>query len=90
MSVICSLLVSEIIHGCIYYAELEHNTKKLVQFAEEVEVKMVKREPEVAEVDEKKMDRLLHLFHEADPQCDTSDSQEMLDLEGIINGNILY
>lgn len=34
------------------------------------------------EIDEKKMDRLLHLFHEADPQCDTSDPQEMLDLEG--------
>lgn len=64
-------------------AELEHS-KKLVQFADEVEVKMVKREPEVVEVeiDEKKMDRLLHLFHEADPQCDTSDPQEMLDLEG--------
>lgn len=55
-----------------------------MQFADEVEVKMVKREPEVVEVeiDEKKMDRLLHLFHEADPQCDTSDPQEMLDLEG--------
>jgi hypothetical protein len=65
-------------------AELEHSNKKLVQFAEEVEVKMVKREPEVVEVeiDEKKMDRLLHLLHEADPQCDTSDPQEMLDLEG--------
>lgn len=45
---------------------------------------MVKREPETLEVeiDEKKMDRLSYLFHEADPQCDTSDSQEMLDLEG--------
>lgn len=66
------------------HAELEHSNKKLVQFAEEVEVKMVKREPEVVEVeiDEKKMDRLLHLLHEADPQCDTSDPQEMLDLEG--------
>ncbi|CAL7939952.1 unnamed protein product [Xylocopa violacea] len=48
-----------------------------------VEVKTVKREPEVIEVeiDERKMDRLLHLLHEADPQCDTSDPQEMLDLE---------
>ncbi|XP_029659694.1 signal transducing adapter molecule 1 isoform X2 [Formica exsecta] len=65
------------------FTKLEHSNKKLVQFAEEVEVKMVKREPEVVEVeiDEKKMDRLLHLFHEADPQCDTSDPQEMLDLE---------
>lgn len=65
------------------FTKLEHSSKKLVQFAEEVEVKMVKREPEVVEVeiDEKKMDRLLHLLHEADPQCDTSDPQEMLDLE---------
>lgn len=70
------------------YIELEHSNKKMVQFAEEVEVKTVKREPEVVEVeiDERKMDRLLHLLHEADPQCDTSDTQEMLDLEG----NIYY
>lgn len=66
------------------FTKLEHNNKKLVQFAEEVEVKTVKREPEVIEVeiDEKKMDRLLHLLHEADPQCDSSsDPQEMHDLE---------
>ena len=58
----------------------------MVQFAGEAEVKTVKREPEVVEVeiDERKMDRLLHLLHEADPQCDTSDTQEMLDLEGNI------
>lgn len=64
------------------FTKLENN-KKMVQFAEEVEVKTVKREPEVIEVeiDENKMDRLLHLLHEADPQCDTSDPQEMLDLE---------
>lgn len=56
----------------------------MVQFAEEVEVKTVKREPEVIEVeiDEGKMDKLLHLLHEADPQCDNSDPQEMLELEG--------
>lgn len=66
------------------YTELEHSSKKLVQFVDEVEVKMVKREPEIVEVeiDERKMDRLLHLLHEADPQCDTSDPHEMLDLEG--------
>ncbi|KAG7210677.1 hypothetical protein KM043_012182 [Ampulex compressa] len=65
------------------FTKLEHGNKKMVQFAEEVEVKTVKREPEVVEVeiDEKKMDRLLHLLHEADPQCDTTDPQEMLDLE---------
>ncbi|CAK9833178.1 Signal transducing adapter molecule 1 [Anthophora retusa] len=65
------------------FTKLEHSNKKMVQFAEEVEVKTVKREPEVIEVeiDERKMDRLLHLLHEADPQCDNSDPQEMLDLE---------
>ncbi|KOC65839.1 Signal transducing adapter molecule 1, partial [Habropoda laboriosa] len=65
------------------HIQLEHSNKKMVQFAEEVEVKTVKREPEVIEVeiDERKMDRLLHLLHEADPQCDNSDPQEMLDLE---------
>lgn len=77
----CVIATELFIYLC---AELEHSNKKLVQFVEEVEVKMVKREPEVVEVeiDEKKMDRLLHLLHEADPQCDTSDPQEMLDLEG--------
>ncbi|XP_076624798.1 signal transducing adaptor molecule [Colletes latitarsis] len=65
------------------FTKLEHTNKKMVQFAEEVEVKTVKREPEVIEVeiDERKMDKLLHLLHEADPQGDTSDPQEMLDLE---------
>lgn len=67
-----------------YSTELEHGGKKSVQFAEEVEVKTVKREPEIIEVeiDEHKMDRLLHLLHEADPECDSTDPQEMLDLEG--------
>lgn len=65
------------------FTKLEDNNKKMVQFADEVEVKTVKREPEIIEVeiDERKMDRLLHLLHEADPQCDNSDPQEMLDLE---------
>ncbi|XP_031846378.1 signal transducing adaptor molecule [Nomia melanderi] len=65
------------------FTKLEQGNKKMVQFAEEVEVKTVKREPEVIEVeiDEGKMDKLLHLLHEADPQCDNSDPQEMLELE---------
>ncbi|XP_011503382.1 PREDICTED: signal transducing adapter molecule 1 [Ceratosolen solmsi marchali] len=65
------------------FTKLESNNKKSVQFTEEVEVKTVKREPEVVEIeiDEQKMDRLLHLLHEADPQSDSSDPQEMLDLE---------
>ncbi|XP_051173255.1 signal transducing adapter molecule 1 isoform X1 [Leptopilina boulardi] len=57
--------------------------KKLVQFSDEVEVKTVKREPEVLEVEinEQKIDRLMHLLHEADPQSDSTDPPEMLDLE---------
>lgn len=64
--------------------ELEHGSKKLVQFSDEVEVKTLQREPEVIEVeiDEPKMDRLMHLLHEADPQSDSTDTGEMLDLEG--------
>ncbi|KAG8039553.1 hypothetical protein G9C98_008196 [Cotesia typhae] len=66
-----------------HITKLEQGTKKAVQFAEEVEVKMLKREPEIVEVDidETKIDRLLHLLHEADPQSDTTDPPEMLDLE---------
>lgn len=65
-------------------SELEHGNKKSVQFSEEVEVKTVKREPEIVEVeiDEAKIDRLLHLLHEADPQSDVNDPPEMLELEG--------
>ena len=66
------------------FSEIEHSSKKLVQFSDEVEVKTVKREPEVVEVDidEHKMDRLMHLLHEADPQSDSTDPPDMLDLEG--------
>ncbi|XP_001603212.2 signal transducing adapter molecule 1 isoform X1 [Nasonia vitripennis] len=65
------------------FTKLESNSKKSVQFSEEVEVKTVKREPEVVEIeiDEQKMDRLLNLTLEADPNSGTSDPQEMLDLE---------
>ncbi|XP_034945376.1 signal transducing adapter molecule 2 [Chelonus insularis] len=66
-----------------HITKLEQGTKKAVQFAEEVDVKMLKKEPEVIEVEieESKIDRLLHLLHEADPQSEINDSPEMLDLE---------
>ncbi|XP_063985824.1 signal transducing adapter molecule 1 isoform X1 [Diachasmimorpha longicaudata] len=66
-----------------HITKLEQGNKKSVQFVEEVEVKTLKREPEIIEVeiDEGKIDRLLHLLHEADPQSDTSDPSELLDLE---------
>lgn len=69
----------------ISFLEPEEHKKKSIKFKEEVEVKTVKCDPEVVdiEIDEQKIDRLLHLLHEADPQSDISDPQEMLNLEGI-------
>nr|CAD7459269.1 unnamed protein product [Timema tahoe] len=55
--------------------------KKSVQFSESVQVKTVEELREV-EIDEQKIDRLLHLLHEADPTEDHADSDEMLSLEG--------
>lgn len=56
--------------------------EKKVQFNEEVNVKVLEKEPEVVEIDEEKIDRLLHLIHEADPSGDRPDSEELLQLEG--------
>ncbi|KAK0170973.1 hypothetical protein PV328_008748 [Microctonus aethiopoides] len=60
----------------------EQGTKKSVQFPEEVEVKTLKRQPEITdvEIDESKIDRLLLLLHEANPQSDAGDPPELLDL----------
>lgn len=52
---------------------------KSVQFDDQVRVKFL--EEEVTEIDEAKIDRLLHLIHEADPTGVTPDSQELLMLE---------
>ncbi|XP_076350021.1 signal transducing adaptor molecule isoform X2 [Tachypleus tridentatus] len=55
--------------------------KKSVQFNEEVKVKTVETEPQEVEIDEEKIDRLLHLLHEADPTGERADSDELLALE---------
>lgn len=55
------------------------NGGKSVQFDEQVRVKYL--EEEVTEVDEAKIDRLLHLIHEADPTGITPDSDELVMLE---------
>ncbi len=34
------------------------------------------------EIDESRIDRLLHLLHEADPQSENCDTEELLQLEG--------
>lgn len=46
-------------------------------------VKTVEAEPEEMEINEDKIDRLIHLLHEADPSDAQQDTQEMLTLEGL-------
>ncbi|CAG9814043.1 unnamed protein product [Phaedon cochleariae] len=60
---------------------LYDKAKKMVQFKEPAEVKIMKEEPEVIEINEQKIDRLLHLLHEADPTNPEKDTEEMLHLE---------
>ncbi|CAG2170680.1 unnamed protein product [Oppiella nova] len=65
-------------------AEPESNHKaneKKVQFSEEIKVKVMEKESEVVEIDEEKIDRLLHLIHDSDPNGEKSDSEELLILE---------
>ncbi|CAH0557670.1 unnamed protein product [Brassicogethes aeneus] len=58
--------------------------KKNVQFKDEARADV--KEPEVTEINEEKIDRLLHLLHEADPTNPEHDTEEMLKLEGEVNG----
>lgn len=60
---------------------LYEKAKKMVQFKETEEVKVVKDEPEYVEINEQKIDRLLHLLHEADPTNPEKDTDEMINLE---------
>jgi len=53
--------------------------KKGIQFNETVQVKTIK--PGTVEIDEGKIDRVLHLLHEADPSDGRSDPRELLELE---------
>lgn len=55
--------------------------KKMVQFKDGVDSKSEPREPDVVEINEGKIDRLLHLLHEADPTNPDTDTEEMLKLE---------
>lgn len=56
--------------------------KKLVQLDEDLDGKVtVEKEPEEIEINEQKIDRLLHLLHEADPTNPEHDTVEMLNLE---------
>lgn len=62
---------------------LFEKAKKMVQFKEEV--KVVEKEPEEIEINEGKIDRLLHLLHEADPTNPETDTDELLNLEREVN-----
>lgn len=55
--------------------------KKMVQFKETAEVKFLKEDLINIEINEEKINRLLHLLHEADPTNLETDTDEMLNLE---------
>ncbi|XP_057652074.1 signal transducing adapter molecule 2 [Diorhabda carinulata] len=64
---------------------LYEKAKKMVQFKDNAEIKDVKDEPEHVEINEEKIDRLLHLLHEADPTNPDKDTEEMINLEREVN-----
>ncbi|RWS21996.1 signal transducing adapter molecule 1-like protein, partial [Leptotrombidium deliense] len=55
--------------------------KKSVQFNDDVKVNVLERETEPVEIDQEKIDRLLHLMHESDPTGETGDGEELVQLE---------
>lgn len=66
----------------------QNKTKKSVQFEDDAKALQLKTEAAAAavaeqriEIDEEKIDRLLHLLHEANPEDPSQDSEEMLHLE---------
>ncbi|XP_019864932.1 signal transducing adapter molecule 1 [Aethina tumida] len=65
---------------------LMDKAKKMVQFKDGVDSKSEPKEPDVVEINEGKIDRLLHLLHEADPTNPDTDTEEMLKLEREVNG----
>ncbi|XP_055636421.1 signal transducing adapter molecule 2 [Toxorhynchites rutilus septentrionalis] len=62
-------------------------SKKNVQFSDDHKKDDEKAadEAQVAEINEEKIDRLLHLLHEADPEDPSTDTDEMLQLEQLVN-----
>lgn len=59
-----NVISSKVFYGSINYTYdftiSEYEPKKLVQFAEEVEVKSIETEPEIVEIDEAKIDAYVH------------------------------
>lgn len=69
-------------------AEPEHllnDKSQKGQFKENATEVAEDKEPEDIEINEEKIDRLLHLLHEADPTNPSQDSDEMLKLEREVN-----
>lgn len=67
---------------CLFLFLVFKSEKKSVQFDEEVKVKTLTADVE-PEIDEVKIDRTIHLLHEADPTGERPDSEELLTLEGL-------
>ncbi|XP_053666739.1 signal transducing adapter molecule 1 [Anopheles marshallii] len=65
--------------------------KKSVQFSDEQKLdgdkdgQQKQLQLETVEINEEKIDRLLHLIHEADPEDPSQDTEEMLQLEQLVN-----
>uniref|UniRef100_A0A6B2EGA1 Putative signal transducing adaptor protein stam/stam2 n=1 Tax=Phlebotomus kandelakii TaxID=1109342 RepID=A0A6B2EGA1_9DIPT len=59
--------------------------KKSVQFEDEVQQPDEEDKQEPVEINEEKIDRLLHLLHEANPEDPSQDTPEMLALEQQVN-----
>ncbi|XP_058119806.1 signal transducing adapter molecule 2 [Anopheles ziemanni] len=63
--------------------------KKTVQFSDEQQKsdsdKELLQASTTVEINEEKIDRLLHLIHEADPEDPSQDTEEMLQLEQLVN-----
>lgn len=55
--------------------------RRSVQFNEEVNVKILEKDPEPVTIDEEKIDKLIHLLHEADPSGEEIDSDDLIALE---------
>ncbi|XP_049277945.1 signal transducing adapter molecule 2 [Anopheles funestus] len=66
-------------------------TKKSVQFSDEQKLdgdkdgQQKQLQSATVEINEEKIDRLLHLIHEADPEDPSQDTDEMLQLEQLVN-----
>ncbi|XP_052892885.1 signal transducing adapter molecule 1 [Anopheles moucheti] len=66
-------------------------TKKSVQFSDEQKLdgdkdgQQKQLQSVTVEINEEKIDRLLHLIHEADPEDPSQDTEEMLQLEQLVN-----